>query len=120
MRTTFIFLFLLNVSSFTFMKDGLSHQCLPKQTSTCTKRALLCPPGYIDGCLSGETTEHQCVLNYDGPSCQVPMDLNCPKNFQDGCLTNQTDSHECIPKKGPSCEKEMKFSCPMNFKDACL
>lgn len=93
--------------------------CIPVQEVQCTERTLLCPSGYIDGCLTGESENHQCVLRTDGPSCDIPMNLSCPKNFQDGCLVNQTDTHECVPKKGPSCENDLKFSCPVGFQDTC-
>lgn len=119
MKPTIIFLFLLNLSSFSYLKEDLSHLCKPVVVEQCSDEILLCPAGYIDGCLSGETDQHQCVLKEEGPLCEVPMNLHCPKNFQDGCLVNQTDTHECVPKKGPSCAEESKFTCPIGFQDAC-
>jgi hypothetical protein len=119
MKHTFIFLFLLNMSSFTTLDENTSHICLPVEEVACTGEPILCPAGYIDGCLTEETSVHTCVLRYDGPSCEVPMKLNCPANFQDGCETNQTDTHECVPEKGGSCSEGKRFSCPVNFKDAC-
>jgi hypothetical protein len=118
-KYSLIFLFLLNVSSFSFLDEGLSHLCVPSKEIQCTTRALLCPPGYIDGCLTNESDYHQCLLKDEGPSCLIPMDLKCPTNFQDGCSLGQTDTHECVPVKGPSCEKKLRYSCPMGFEDAC-
>lgn len=119
MKYTFIFLFLLNVSSFSVLEDQTTHQCVSREEVLCSEEMLLCPAGYIDGCLTEETTHHKCVLKNDGPSCEVPMKLSCPENFHDGCDTNQTDTHECVPSKGYSCEDIIPHSCPMGFQDAC-
>lgn len=120
MNHSLLFLPLLLFSSHSFLKEGLSHQCRPMREVACTNKALLCPPGYIDGCLSNETDHHKCVLKHDGPSCEIDMDLKCPVNFQDGCHTGQTETHVCVPVKGPSCEDPYEFNCPMAFEDSCL
>jgi hypothetical protein len=119
MNHSLFFLPLLLFSSHAFLKEGLSHQCRPISDVACSERALVCPPGYIDGCLSEETDNHECVLKNDGPSCELVMKLECPVNFQDGCRTGQTETHECVPVKGPSCEQAYQFSCPMAFEDSC-
>ena len=119
MKYTFLFLFLLNVSSFSTLKDQTTHQCVSKEEILCTNDSLICPPGYIDGCRTEETDHHKCVLKHDGPTCNVPMALNCPENFHDGCESNTTDTHECVPSKGYSCEDVIPYSCPMGFQDTC-
>jgi hypothetical protein len=119
MKYTIIFLFLLNLSSFSTLKDQTTHQCVSRAEVICSDNMLLCPSGYIDGCLTEETEHHQCVRKNDGPSCDIPMQLSCPENFHDGCESNQTITHECVPSKGYSCEDILPFSCPMGFQDAC-
>lgn len=97
------------------------HECRPKNEMSCiVEISLVCPPGYYDGCLSGETKNHQCVLSDVGPGCDLDMNLGCPENFEDGCLTGQTNIHTCVPSRGALCTHESILSCPSGFEDSCL
>lgn len=96
------------------------HLCRATEKVSCiVDTALVCPPGYYDGCLSGETKTHQCVMSDNGPSCELEMSLNCPENFEDGCLSDQTQIHTCVPTSGDLCSRELNFSCPSGFEDSC-
>jgi hypothetical protein len=112
-------LFLLNLSSFSSLKNHISHQCVSKESLYCSDNYFLCPPGYIDGCLAGETDYHKCVLKHEGPSCEMAINLKCPENFHDGCESNSTQTHECIPQKGLACDEILPYFCPIGFEDAC-
>lgn len=97
-----------------------NHFCKAKTFTSCRfEYALVCPDGYIDGCLTGATTKHQCVSKGDGPSCEVEIAILCPANFRDGCEIGATDTHECVAVPGPSCSTNVKWECPSGFIDAC-
>lgn len=119
----FLGMFLFLTTSMSPLPEELihSHQCVPRADISCVvDTSFICPPGYIDGCITNETRKHECIPLGDGPSCEIDMAINCPKNFEDGCLSGDTDIHLCIPKKGPLCTENLKFSCPSGFEDSCL
>lgn len=119
----FLGMFLFLTTSMSPLPEELiySHQCVPRAEISCVvDTSFICPPGYIDGCITNETRKHECIPLGDGPSCEIDMAINCPKNFEDGCLSGDTDIHLCIPKKGPLCTENLKFSCPSGFEDSCL
>ena len=96
------------------------HQCVPKVEVSCVvDLPLVCPPGYLDGCISQESPTHQCRPIMEGPDCDLQLGLNCPANFIDGCVTHETDIHFCVPIRGGRCTKEKLFSCPSGFEDSC-
>lgn len=97
------------------------HVCKAESSVSCiVETSLVCPPGYYDGCLSGETKNHQCLLSEEGPSCDMEMSLNCPENFEDGCLSGETTVHTCVPKSGELCSSAIEsLSCPSGFEDSC-
>lgn len=98
-----------------------SHQCVPKKEISCVvDTSYVCPPGYIDGCVTNETRQHECIPMNEGPSCEIEMKLNCPQNFEDGCLTGESDIHTCVPVVGPLCTENLRYSCPVGFEDSCL
>lgn len=97
-----------------------SHICQAREFTSCRfEYALVCPDGYIDGCLNGATTKHQCVLKNEGPSCEEEILILCPEGFRDGCEIGTTETHECVPVPGPSCSRNIKWECPSGFVDAC-
>jgi hypothetical protein len=99
----------------------LSHQCAPVQEISCVVDTdYVCPPGYIDGCVTNETRKHECIPSQDEPSCDEKINLVCPKNFKDGCLTGESDTHLCLPSKGRLCTENLNYSCPSGFVDSCL
>lgn len=97
------------------------QQCSPIEEVSCiVETSFLCPPGYLDGCLTGETRSHKCILVQDGPRCETAFDLNCPVNFEDGCLSGETATHACVPVKGKLCKESTELTCPIGFEDSCL
>ena len=121
MRHFLLILFLLIASSFNYYDPATEvHTCVSYEATQCNEgRMLLCPPGYIDGCLNETTANHRCVLKHDAPSCDLKMKINCPVNFHDGCDTGETETHECVADEGPACAEDVEFMCPSGFKDAC-
>lgn len=112
----------LSASMTPVPEDHVSYrQCAPVDEVSCIVESyFLCPPGYLDGCLSGETKNHKCVLVQDGPTCETDFDLKCPENFEDGCLSGETQAHTCIPVKGKLCKESSELICPIGFEDSCL
>lgn len=97
------------------------HECRPKAEISCiVETSPICPPGYYDGCLTGETNKHQCVVSNDGPSCDLDMNMSCPENFEDGCRLGQTTIHTCVPIQGELCTDDAKLTCPSEFEDSCF
>lgn len=97
------------------------QRCIPLEGQSCLyDTPLVCPPGYLDGCVTGETSQHLCVPDNFGPSCELEMNVICPNNFQDGCLTGESEIHRCVPKKGKLCQDSAELSCPSGFVDSCL
>lgn len=103
-------------------KEHVTYQrCMPFIGQSCLyDTPLTCPPGYLDGCITGESSEHQCLSVAQGPSCELEMSLICPENFQDGCITGETEIHSCVPVKGKLCKESSELSCPSGFVDSCL
>jgi hypothetical protein len=97
------------------------HQCRPVESVSCVvDLGLICPPGYLDGCLSNKTNLHRCIPEGRGPSCDLPMKLVCPKHFIDGCDSGETSTHLCVPQKKTLCLKSHKpLICPSGFEDSC-
>lgn len=96
------------------------HSCVPQKKISCIVDSYFpCPPGYYDGCVTNETSNHHCIPVSDGHSCAVKMNLRCPTNFQDGCLDDSTDYHLCIPISGKLCINKTRFNCPSGFEDSC-
>ena len=96
------------------------HSCVPQKKISCLVDTYFpCPPDYYDGCLTNETSLHQCLPATDGPSCSLEMNLKCPTNFEDGCLSGRSDYHICLPVAGDLCSKKATFSCPSGFEDSC-
>lgn len=98
------------------------HQCVSSGEISCiVDTPYVCPPGYIDGCISNETRTHQCLPDENlAPTCDLEISINCPDNFEDGCLTGDTDYHLCVPRKGPLCGQGKTLTCPSGFDDSCL
>jgi hypothetical protein len=97
-----------------------NHFCKPQSFTSCRfDYALICPNGYVDGCLTGETSLHQCVSKNEGPLCELEIAILCPTHFRDGCELGTTSTHECVPVPGPSCDRNVKWECPSGFVDAC-
>src|SRR5690606_11919513 len=97
-----LFLFLTTSMSPLPEENYKVHECVPKKEISCVVDAyFICPPGYIDGCVTNETKKHQCVPLNEGPSCDLEMNINCPENFEDGCLSGSTRVHMCVPSRGP-------------------
>jgi hypothetical protein len=118
----FLVIFTALVTSMTPVPDRhvAYHRCIPQKEISCiVETSFVCPPGYIDGCITKDTRKHECVLIEEGPSCEIEMDLKCPKNFHDGCLLGDTDYHLCIPDRGPLCSENIRFRCPSGFDDFC-
>jgi hypothetical protein len=116
-----MFIFLITSMSPLPEEFVLTHQCVPEKEISCVvDTSFVCPPGYIDGCVTEETKKHECVLINEGPSCEVSMDLKCPENFEDGCLSGETDHHLCVPAQGQLCTENIDYSCPSGFVDSCL
>lgn len=118
----FLGLFVFLTTSMSPLPEEMvqTHQCIAKREISCiVDTQFICPPGYIDGCITNETRKHECLPLDDGPSCEFQMDLNCPANFQDGCVTGESLTHMCVPVKGPLCTENLKFSCPSGFVDSC-
>lgn len=115
-----ILFFIMTLLSATQALAKQNHICRAQEFTSCRfEYALVCPNGYIDGCLTGETTKHQCVLKEEGPSCEFEIAILCPEHFRDGCEIGATDTHECVPVPGPSCSRNMRWNCPSGFIDAC-
>lgn len=115
-----LFVFVLHVNAFAIDKPG-SHYCRPDTTTiSCQlELALVCGQGYIDGCLSGSTRVHKCVLRNEGPACNLEIQILCPKGFRDGCEIGRTTRHQCVPVIGPRCDSGEEFVCPEGFQDTC-
>lgn len=119
----------LLLGMFVFLSTSMSplpeefvevHQCEPKAELSCVvDTSFVCPPGYIDGCVTNETRTHECIPMNDGPSCELDIAINCPENFQDGCLTGETEQHLCVPVRGSLCKEGKTLSCPSGFVDSC-
>ena len=112
-----LFFLLMFLSATAFAKGR--HFCEPSRTDIPCRLelALICGDGYIDGCLTQQTSVHRCVLRNEGPSCQLDIAILCPEGFRDGCEIGRTTRHQCVPVAGPSCAES--FSCPEGFTDAC-
>ena len=96
------------------------HSCIPQSEISCiVENTMVCPPGYLDGCISGETITHECIIHDTGPSCDIPLKLNCPVNFKDACMTEELETHQCVPVEGQLCTQQEKISCPSGFVDSC-
>ncbi len=96
------------------------HQCVPKAEVSCiVDLPFVCPPGYLDGCVSQNGHHHQCLPLEEGPGCDLQLALNCPPSFIDGCVTQETDIHLCVPIRGGRRTKGKFFSCPSGFEDSC-
>lgn len=97
------------------------HQCLPQESVSCVvDLSLVCPPGYLDGCINEESRTHRCVPVNDGPLCSIPLKMACPENFIDGCDTGESDTHLCVPVKKDLCRVSQEMlQCPSGFEDAC-
>lgn len=96
------------------------HHCVPKAEVSCVvDLPFLCPPGYLDGCISGDESTHRCVLQEEGPGCDLQLSLHCPQHFIDGCITRETPVHSCVPIRGGRCTQGKEFSCPSGFEDSC-
>lgn len=80
---------------------------------------MVCPPGYLDGCISGETIKHEFLIQDTCPPCDIPLELNCPVNFKDACMTQELENHQCVPFEGKLCTQEEIISCPSEFVDSC-
>jgi hypothetical protein len=118
-----LLLFVLLSSSMTQVPEEFvsRHQCVPRTDVSCVVDSYyICPPGYLDGCLTGETKHHKCVLQDEGPACELEITLNCPENFQDGCQTGETRTHTCVPVMGELCVASSALNCPIGFEDSCL
>lgn len=115
----------LMLSVFTFNVSAFdkpnSHFCNPDSTqiSCQLELALVCGPSYQDGCLTGQTKVHKCVLRPSGELCNRPVQLLCVSGLRDGCETGRTTRHQCVPYTGPSCDSGESFSCPQGFHDSC-
>lgn len=97
------------------------HECAPVAEVSCLyDTPLVCPPGYLDGCITGESAQHTCLLKQEGPSCNLEIQLNCPQNFQDGCLSGETKVHTCVPVRGELCQAGEELTCPAGFEDSCV
>jgi hypothetical protein len=115
-------LFYLVATSMTPVPESMieRHRCVPKAEISCiVDLPLVCPPGYLDGCVTRETRTHQCLSVEEGPPCDLEMTLNCPRNFIDGCVTRETAVHFCVPVRGGLCRPGRSFSCPSGFEDSC-
>ena len=116
-------LFAILTASMTPLPEDMveSHQCIPQKKISCVvETPFVCPPGYLDGCITNQTRKHECLPLDDGPSCGLQIQLKCPKNFEDGCRSGATDYHLCIPSKGKLCSHNLKYSCPVGFVDFCV
>jgi hypothetical protein len=97
------------------------YECSPESGPSCVvETTFVCPPGYIDGCITNKTPTHQCLPSGNAPSCELSMDINCPLNFEDGCLSGDTEEHLCIPIRGKTCSSSKNFICPSGFVDFCI
>lgn len=120
----------LMLGLFVFLSTSMSplpeefvqtHQCVPQKEISCVVDTnFVCPPGYMDGCITNETSTHECLPVQEGPSCDLEISLKCPANFEDGCKSGETDVHMCIPSKGSLCTENLRYSCPSGFVDSCL
>ncbi len=98
-----------------------SQTCTPLEGKACiVEMSFLCPPGYLDGCITGETKKHRCVPADGGPDCSFEFELHCAPEFIDGCLTGETTQHFCAPTKKGLCLDSQKLSCPVGFVDSCV
>lgn len=73
------------------------------QLSGCAQEiALSCEEGFVDGCLSGLTLEHVCVLegDTDKTPCAQEIARVCPEGAMDACLRQPAvaETHLCIAK----------------------
>lgn len=111
--------FFFCLSSLAFAKPS-NHMCKALTLASCELEvSLICPEGYIDGCLTGQTQRHRCVLAQHGPSCELDIAILCPQNFRDGCELGTTTTHDCVPVRGPDCRTDMIWECPSGFTDGC-
>ena len=115
----FFVVLVLILSTGAFAKPG-RHFCSPTITGIpCQlELALICGDDYVDGCLTGQTTTHQCVLSNEGEPCDEDIQVRCPRDFRDGCNLGETTRHQCVPVEGPSCRVE-PYDCPEGFTDSC-
>ena len=114
-----LFLF-FSAGTSAWTKPG-SHLCIPDRTEiSCVRElALVCGLDYKDGCLTGESSVHRCMLQPMGADCNVPTQILCIPGFRDGCETGRTTRHQCVPFEGPACDSGESFTCPKGFHDAC-
>ena len=117
---TIIMLSLISFGASGFEKPR-SHFCRPNSTNISCRLelVLVCGADFQDGCLTGQTSVHKCVLQPVGPSCREPVQLLCISGLKDGCDTGRSNRHQCVPYIGPSCDSDAEFSCPTGFQDTC-
>lgn len=122
MKTLMIALMMMSMSFLAHAeKDVRRHFCRPNSTNiSCQlELALVCGPGYVDGCLVAQTQTHSCVRVNEGPLCTEPVQILCVQGFRDACETGESNHHQCVPVKGPACKSGEAFDCPEGFTDDC-
>lgn len=122
MKILLLLTILLSASMTEVPEELVARQhCSPVIGASCVVDThLMCPPGYLDGCITKETRVHTCVLIEEGPSCELDFKLICPENFEDGCLSGATEIHACVPVRKNLCHESERLSCPIGFEDSCL
>lgn len=116
-------LFMLFTASMSSLPEEFVnyHKCIPQSGLSCVvETTFICPPGYLDGCITRQTMNHECLPSGEVPSCKRSMDIHCPINFRDGCLDGETEEHLCVPVRGKLCTSSKNLICPSGFVDFCL
>ena len=97
------------------------RQCIPVVGGSCLQKVnFICPPDYYDGCLTDESSVHQCFPKEKGISCQEDLTVKCPENFEDACLSKRSKWHLCKPLVFQTCEEGEELNCPPGFIDSCV